>query len=114
MNKKLIIIGRNIIKLILSFYNIFKSNQEYTLKHLANHAESSSLYIALNGEDLVTYQDDIPRPLASVVKTIIAVEYAYQIADGTISKDTRVPLDVLKRYYIERTDGGRSEERRVG
>lgn len=108
--KRLIIYGAIIAMLVLAFFKFFKSNPEYTLKHLANHAESSSLYIALNGEDLVTYQDDIPRPLASVVKTIIAVEYAYQIADGTISKDTRVPLDVLKRYYIERTDGGAHEQ----
>lgn len=68
------------------------------------------LYVNHNNEAIITYQADIPRPLASVVKIIIAIEYAYQMSSGDISKDQTVALNTLNRYYIENTDGGHHEE----
>lgn len=104
--KRLIIYGSIVAVLVIAFFMIFRDNPEYTLKHLADNPETTSLYVNFNDEEVVDYQADIPRPLASVVKIMVAIEYAYQIDDGTLAKDESVSLDELDRYYIKDTDGG--------
>src|SRR5690606_28171420 len=61
---------------VITSYILFNNNPEYTLNHIIKHPENSSLYVSMNGEEMIAYQSDIPRPLASVVKIIIAIEYA--------------------------------------
>jgi len=104
--RRLIIYGSTIAILIISGYILFKTNPNYILNYLAKHPENSSLYVARNGETLVDYEADTPRPLASVVKTVIAVEYAYQVENNDIDKNERIHLETLNRYYFKNTDGG--------
>lgn len=107
--KRLIIYGAIIMVFTFLFFKFFKANPDHILKHLAKHPKTTSLYIALNGEEQLNYQANTPRPLASVVKTIIALEYAYQIHEDESLKNVQVPLEDLERYYIKNTDGGAHE-----
>lgn len=111
--KRMIIYGSSVFAImviaVIASYILFADNPEYTLEHLMNNPENTSLYVSVNDGEIIAYQSDIPRPLASVVKIIIAVEYAYQINQGDIRKDDTVSLDHLNHYYIENTDGGAHE-----
>lgn len=98
-----------IILLVISAYILFKSNPNYVVKHLEKNPESSALYVSVDNNKKIAYQADKPRPLASVAKIIIALEYAYQIKNGDISEDETVPLSSLEAFYIEDTDGGAHE-----
>ena len=87
-----------------------RENPDYVLEHLQNNPETTSLYVAVNGEEIIGYQSEVVRPLASTVKIIVAIEYALQINDRQLEKDQMVPLDHLDRYYLKGTDGGAHEE----
>lgn len=107
--KRLIIYGVIFIGMLFLLFNFLKANPKKILTHLANNPDTTSLYIAINGEEKVTYEADTPRPLASVVKIAIALEYAYQRETGKITEEQQVSLDELERYYIKHTDGGAHE-----
>ncbi|GAB0169375.1 serine hydrolase [Lysinibacillus sp. CTST325] len=108
--KRIIIYGSFILVVGIASYFFFRDNPDYVLNHLKDYPQTTSLYVAENGEELITYQSDIVRPLASTVKMLIAVEYAMQINAGIITKDSPVSLDNLKRYYIKNTDGNAHED----
>ncbi|UBH15102.1 class A beta-lactamase-related serine hydrolase [Macrococcus armenti] len=107
--KRLIIYGAIILVIGIAGYSVFRDNPDYVLNHLKNHPETSSLYVAENGEELITYQSDVVRPLASTVKILIAVEYAMQVEEGILNKESYVPLDKLKKFYYKGTDGNAHE-----
>ena len=91
-------------------YFVSRENPDFVLKYLQDNPETTSLYVGANGEKQIDYQSEVVRPLASVVKILIAIEYAMQIDSGQLDKDTMVPLDNLKRFYFEGTDGGAHED----
>lgn len=64
------------------------------------------MYVMENDRVLIDYQSDVKRPLASVLKIILAIELAEQAAEGRIDMNEAVPLDSLRRFYIPGTDGG--------
>ncbi|MEZ0541958.1 serine hydrolase [Fibrella arboris] len=66
----------------------------------------AAIYLIRNDTVLISQRPDQKMPLASAVKTIIAIEFARQAADGTIDPNERVPLADLDRYYLPGTDGG--------
>ena len=107
--KRLIIYGVIVLILGVASYFIFRDNPDYVFKHLKTHPESSSLYVAKNDEKLITYQSDVVRPLASTVKILIAIEYAMQVDEGILNKDSYVSLDDLKAFYYQDTDGNAHE-----
>ncbi|MEC0139813.1 serine hydrolase [Paenibacillus macerans] len=76
------------------------------LQFLAAHPELASMYVMENDRVLIDYQSDVKRPLASVLKIILAIELAEQAAEGRIDMNEAVPLDSLRRFYIPGTDGG--------
>ncbi|MEK4628595.1 MAG: serine hydrolase [Solibacillus sp.] len=104
--KRLLIYSALIVILVAVSYALFRDNPNYVVKHLKENPETSSLYVAKNGETIITYQSDVIRPLASTVKILIAVEYAMQIDAKQLSKDTPISIDLLNRFYYENTDGG--------
>lgn len=91
---------------IISSYVLLKSNPEYTLNHIMKNQKNSSLYVSVNDEEIIAYQSNVPRPLASVVKIVIALEYSYQIQNGDIQEDDPISLDNLDQYYLQNYDGG--------
>ena len=107
--KRLIIYGSIILAVGIAGYSVFRDNPDYVMNHLLENPQTTSLYVAENGVELIAYQSDIVRPLASTVKMLIAVEYAMQIDAGTLNKDSAVSLDDLNRYYIRNTDGAHEE-----
>lgn len=108
--KRLIIYGSIILVLGIAGFAILRDNSEYVLNHLKDNPQTTSLYLAENSVELITYQSDVVRPLASTVKILIAAEYAMQIDAGQLNKDSSVPLADLNRYYLKNSDGGAHEE----
>ncbi|MGE7024023.1 serine hydrolase [Solibacillus cecembensis] len=108
--KRLLIYGSLILVVGILGYTIGRDNPNYVLNHLKDNPKTTSLYIAENDVQLITYQSDVVRPLASTVKMLIAVEYAMQVDAGILSKDSTVSLDVLNRLYYKNSDGNGHEE----
>ena len=65
-----------------------------------------AFFISYNGEEVVKRQPDLQMPLASTTKIIVAIEYAYQVAEGKIDPQEKVPLAEVDHFYLEDTDGG--------
>jgi D-alanyl-D-alanine carboxypeptidase len=65
-----------------------------------------ALIVQRNGERIYQANEDVTLPLASMVKTLVAIEYANQLESGIIKKDELVPLEDLEKYYVPNTDGG--------
>ncbi len=107
--KRLLIYGSIILILVIGGYTMLRENPEYVMNHLKKNPQTTSLYVAQNGNEVISYQADVIRPLASTVKILIAAEYAMQVGEGRLNKESFVPLDDLNRHYFERTDGGAHE-----
>lgn len=108
--KRLIIYGSIILIIGIAGFALSRENPEYVLNHLKDNPQTTSLYLAENGVELITYHSDVVRPLASTVKMLIAAEYAMQIDAGLLNKDSSVPLADLSRYYLKNSDGGAHKE----
>lgn len=76
------------------------------LAYIEHNPQSSSFYLRVNDESVVTLNPNKLTPLASVVKIIIAIEYAEQAAAGDLDPDTLVSLSELDKFYLPNTDGG--------
>ena len=72
---------------------------------LRQNPTRSALYLIRNDTVLVSVQPNRKMPLASAVKTIIAVEFAQQVATGKTDPTERIPLADLDLYYLPNTDG---------
>jgi len=108
--KRLITYGVILLVVGIAGYSVFRDNPDYVLNHLKDNPQTTSFYLAENGDELITFQPDVVRPLASTVKMLIAVEYAMQIDAGLLDKDSTVSLDGLSKYYLKGTDGNAHEE----
>ncbi|MGW8960016.1 serine hydrolase [Paenibacillus sp. NPDC055715] len=76
------------------------------LRFLEEHPEKASITILRDGKKLAGREENRMMPLASTVKTVIAVEYTKQAAAGTINPDERIKLTALERFYLPLLDGG--------
>ncbi|MCM3706351.1 MULTISPECIES: serine hydrolase [Cytobacillus] len=76
----------------------------YVQEH--KNTENMALVIRHNDEDWVNINEDVPLPLASTVKIIVAIEYARQAESGKIDPKEKVDLKTLETYYVPKTDGG--------
>lgn len=73
---------------------------------IRNNPTRSALYVIRNDTVLIAQRPDQKMPLASAVKTIIAIEFAQQAAAGKINPAERIPFADLDIYYLPNTDGG--------
>ncbi|NID08600.1 serine hydrolase [Fibrella aestuarina] len=73
---------------------------------LRTYPTRSALYLIRNDTVLISQRPDQKMPLASAVKTIIAIEFAQQAAAGKIDPNERIPLTDVDLYYLPNTDGG--------
>lgn len=76
----------------------------YVQEH--KNTENMALVIRHNDEGWVKINEDLPLPLASTVKIIVAIEYARQAAAEEIDPEEKVDLKTLETYYVPKTDGG--------
>lgn len=84
---------------------IDRKTEQDVLEFLVKHPDCSSVVAIENGQVIIDYQSDVKRPLASVLKIVIAAEFAEQAAQGMIQPDEMISLTDLNRFYIPRSDG---------
>lgn len=81
------------------------SGPDLVTDFLRQNPTRTAVYVIRNDTVLVSRQPDQKMPLASAVKTIIAVEFARQAAAGKLDPAQPVPLADLDLYYLPNTDG---------
>ncbi|MFD1413558.1 class A beta-lactamase-related serine hydrolase [Oceanobacillus jeddahense] len=59
-----------------------------------------------NNEPIAEINTDLALPLASVVKIIIAIEFASQAEEGNIDPSEMIAMEEVDKYYFPNTDGG--------
>ncbi|WP_439875655.1 serine hydrolase [Bacillus mycoides] len=93
---------------IIMKYYLSKEDPNYVLNYIKEHKgdESLSLLIRRNGEVVTSVNENKNLPLASMAKSVIAVEFAKQVSEGKISRDEQISLHELEKYYVKNTDGG--------
>ncbi|MDX8364731.1 serine hydrolase [Cytobacillus sp. IB215665] len=85
---------------------MYTPSTDYVLKFLDENKEKSSLYLIQNGQVIGDIRSGQSMPLASTVKTIIAIEYAEQAAEGLVKTNETVQISELEKFYVPNTDGG--------
>ena len=110
MLKKLLIIGGIILLILVGFMflaaNYFGEKPETLLDFIVNNPDKAAIRLLWNEEELAAQNVDKVMPLASTVKILVAIEYAYQASSGEMDMDEMIPLADLDRYYVPKTDGG--------
>ncbi|MGG2014178.1 serine hydrolase [Bacillus sp. S10(2024)] len=100
----------SIILLIVSiFFIVYKQKESHdpVMEYLKTHKADKNVSFILqrDGKNLVSINSDEVIPLASMMKLMIAVEFAKQSAERTIKADQQIPLSDLEAYYVKDTDG---------
>ncbi|KOS29431.1 D-alanyl-D-alanine carboxypeptidase [Bacillus anthracis] len=107
-----IVAGVIIVAVIAFFvimkYYLSKEDPNYVLKYIKEHKDDKtcSLFIKRNGEVVSSVNANVVLPFASMVKFVVAVEFAKQVSEGKISRDEQISLHELNKYYVKDTDGG--------
>ncbi|MED4017727.1 serine hydrolase [Sutcliffiella cohnii] len=102
----LIIAGIVLLFIAGGAFYLFHDDPNYVENYIKNNPELASMHVIVNGEVIVSQESDVKRPLASVVKTIVAIAYANEVVKGTIDSEERIPLDELEKFHLANTDGG--------
>ncbi|WBL16749.1 serine hydrolase [Sutcliffiella sp. NC1] len=102
----LIIAGIVLLFIAGGAFYLFHDDPNYVENYIKNNPELASMHVSVNGEVIVSQESDVKRPLASVVKTIVAIAYANEVVKGTIDSEERIPLDELEKFHLANTDGG--------
>ncbi|GGP15969.1 serine hydrolase [Oceanobacillus neutriphilus] len=64
---------------------------------------------AWNDEPIAEINPDLALPLASVVKIIIAIEFASQAEEGKMDPSEMISMEEVDKYFFANTDGGAHE-----
>ncbi|MEP6950092.1 MAG: serine hydrolase [Ginsengibacter sp.] len=75
------------------------------LNFIQQNKSRSSLFLKRNDTVIAALNENKLMPLASTVKIIVAIEFANQAAHGIFSKNKKVTLSELGKYYLPNTDG---------
>lgn len=102
------IIGMALI-LVYYLYTSFFSTT-HIARIINEHKEHYSIILSEDDKILIQINPEKCRPLASVVKLIVAIEFAEQVVAGKISNDELVALEALARYHAPNTDGNAHRE----
>ncbi|TDB69033.1 serine hydrolase [Arundinibacter roseus] len=89
-----------------TYYKYFNVEGDYVANFIAKNPTKSAIYWLRNDSVQIEKNGDQKMPLASTVKTIIAIEFAQQVAAGKIRPQDLIPISELSRFYIPDTDGG--------
>lgn len=88
------------------YFKYLRYDKDFVAEYLIKNPNKCAIYWSRNDSVLVQHRADTLMPLASTVKTIIAIEFAQQVAAGKINPQQLVPLGEIARFYIPETDGG--------
>ncbi len=95
-----------VLLIILSFAASLKAqNLNEVIKFIKDNPQKASVYLIENEQTTINYNGTQIMPLASAVKTIIAIEFAKQVASKKIDQLSEVALTDLAKYYLPNTDG---------
>jgi D-alanyl-D-alanine carboxypeptidase len=89
-----------------SFGQAVSNADDLVVSFVRANPERSAVFLVRNDTTLVSLRPDQLFPLASAVKTIVAIEFAKQAAAGKIKADELIPIADTDRYYVTNTDGG--------
>lgn len=102
MKKLTLLIG------LICTMNVVSFAQELNdiVSFLKNNPNKSSIVLRENNKEILNCRGNQLMPLASAAKTIIAIEFANQVAIKKINQFNKVSVRDINRYYIPFTDGG--------
>jgi D-alanyl-D-alanine carboxypeptidase len=110
MKKKIIILLTSLIVLFVAVvgtaFIIITPGKDKILDFIKENPDRSAISLSYNKGEIVEHNADRKLPLASTLKIMIAIEYAYQSARGKISPSTKVPMAEIEKYHYPKTDGG--------
>lgn len=110
MLKKTVIIVSAIILILAAGFGVaffmVKPDKERIVDFIKENPDRVSISLSQNEKVLLEHNETKMRPLASTVKIIIAIEYAYQVAEGKLNPDQKLSVSDLKKYHYPATDGG--------
>lgn len=89
-----------------AYFKYFNVDGDFVADFIQKNPTKSTLYWMRNDTLIASHEADKKMPLASTVKTIIAIEFAQQVASGKINPEEQVSLSEPRRFYIANTDGG--------
>jgi D-alanyl-D-alanine carboxypeptidase len=89
-----------------AYFKYFNIEGDFVADFIQKNPSKATLYWMRNDTLVATHEADKKMPLASTVKTLIAIEFAQQAASGKINPEEQVPLSEPGRFYIPDTDGG--------
>lgn len=95
--------------LLAFFFWLSKEDADYVWKKLNDDKMTSSLVFNENGETKTAIHSDQLMSLASTVKIIVALEYAYQVEENKVNAEEKIDLKELEKYYVPKLDGGAHE-----
>jgi len=84
----------------------FPPDESVVVDYIIENPSNASIKIVRNDTVIAESNSNKILPLASTMKIIVAIEYAYQAAAGEIDVDKNVALNDLDLFYIPGTDGG--------
>lgn len=90
-------------------YLYFGPNPDAMLKYMEKHPNKFAIYATWNGEVYANQHADTIMPLASAVKTIIALYAVHLIDSGVLSAEDRFDTADINCFYLPETDGGAHE-----
>ncbi len=103
------ILGLLVVLIIVVIVWLNSSNPNYVWKKVTDDQMKSSFVFNENGDTIISINSEERLALASTVKIMVAIEFAYQIGEGVVAADEQIPLMELDAYYVEGLDGGAHE-----
>jgi len=91
---------------IIFLINYMNTDENTILQFIEANPNKSAITWYRNDNLMVDRNSKTLMPLASTVKTIIAIEYAHQAANGIIDPDQLIDTSELEAYHVKNTDGG--------
>lgn len=94
------------ILLIIVWFILFHFyfNENFFLRFLKKNKDKIAVKISYNNDIICEINQHKMMPLASVLKIIIAIEYAYQVYENKINPDEKVSILELDKFYIKWAD----------
>lgn len=89
---------------------MYAQNLDKVISFIKENPKKASLYLIEDGKMVIDFNSRQQMPLASAVKTIVAIEFARQCDSKKISATKQVAVRDLNKYYIPGTDGGAQPE----